>query len=122
MPEWSCGSFSPTAIRPLPSSDFRAVDAVLIGVVPAGKLLVAQFFLGVCADALKLGNSVNCVNCKAEPVGLVVDGQFHGCVDVALLFVATHMKVMVVGAAIGEAVNQPWIAMEVEDNRLIGGK
>jgi hypothetical protein len=32
------------------------------------------------------------------------------------------MQIFVVVTAIGETVNQPRIAMEVENNRLIGGK
>jgi len=31
---------------------------------------------------------------KAEAVHLVVDCQFHGCVDVASLLVAAHVKVL----------------------------
>ena len=118
----SAGSLPPAAKRPLPPTDLRAVDAVLIRVVPAGNLPVAEFLLGVRADLLQLRDAVNRVDCKTEPVGLVVNGKFHGRVDIAFLFVPAHMQVVVIGAAIGQAVNQPGIAVEVEDYRLVGRK
>lgn len=44
-------------------------------------------------------------------------GSSTGVSDVALLFVAAHMQIAVVSAAQSEPVNQPWIAMKVEDDR-----
>ena len=40
----------------------------------------------------------------------------------ALLLVAAHVQVVVVVAAIGEAMDQPGIAVEGEDDRLVGGE
>src|SRR5271165_6272216 len=109
-------------VRPLPPTDLRAVDPVLVSMAAACDLAVAEFLFGMRADALERRDSVNRVNGKTEPVGLVVNGQFHRRVDVAFFFVSPHMQVTVVGAAIGEAVNQPGIAVEVEDYRLVGRK
>jgi hypothetical protein len=40
----------------------------------------------------------------------------------ALLLVAAHMQVGVVGAAVGQAVDQPGIAVVGEQDRLVGGE
>jgi hypothetical protein len=42
-----------------------------------------------------------------------------GVVIGALLFVAADVDVVVVGAAIGEAVDQPRVGVEGEDDRLV---
>ena len=74
------------------------------------------------ANPLQLRNAVNRVDGETEPVRLVVDCQLHGRVDVAFFLVTSHMQVAVVCAAVGETVNQPGIAMEVKDDRLVVGK
>ena len=74
------------------------------------------------ADPLQFWDAVNRVDRETEPVRLVVDCQLHRRVDVAFLLVTAHMQVAVVCAAIGETVNQPGIAMEVKDDRLVGRK
>jgi hypothetical protein len=94
---------------------------MLIGVGPAGDLRVAEFLLGVAPDPLQFGNTVNGVDGQAEAIGLVVDGQFHRRVDVAFLFVSPHVKSLV-RATLGQAVNQPWISVEIENNRLVRGE
>src|ERR1039458_9667596 len=74
------------------------------------------------ANALKFGNAVNGVNCKTEAVSFVVDRQFHRGIDVPFLLVAAHMEVFVVGATVGQPVNQPRVSMEIENDRLIRGE
>ena len=57
--------------------------------------------------------------CSPPPVAkveIVEDGQVEGGGDRALLLVAAGVNVLVVCTAIGEPVNQPWIAMEGEDD------
>jgi hypothetical protein len=53
---------------------------------------------------------------------LIVNRQIHGGVNVSFLFVAAHMQVPMIFAPVSETVNQPGIAMEVKDDRLIGGE
>ncbi len=72
-------------------------------------------------DFLQFGNAVNGVDGQAEAIGLVVDGQFHRRVDVAFLFVSPYVKSLVL-AAVGQAVNQPRVAVEIENNRLVRGE
>ena len=39
-----------------------------------------------------------------------------------LFLIATHMQVFVIGSAIGEPVNKPWVAVKREDNRFVFGE
>ena len=94
---------------------------MLVGVGPARNLLVPEFFLGVAPDSLQSWNAVNCVDRQAEAINLVVDGQLHWSVDVAFLLVTPHMQSLVL-SAVGQAVNQIWIAVEIENDRLVGSE
>src|SRR5208337_5665398 len=109
-------------IGPRPRGNIRLIYAVLVRVVQALNLDVAELFLGVSADPLKSRHAIDHVSGQAVAVDLVFNGQLHRRVDVALLLVSADVHALVVFAAIGQPVNQPGIAMEVEDDRLINGK
>ncbi len=108
--------------RPHPLVDFWQVGAVLIRVIDALDLPVAQRLFGVCTGCLKRWDAVNDIHGEAEAVDLVLDGQIEGRVDVAFFLVAAHVQVVVIGAPISEPVNQPGIPMEVEDDGLVFGE
>ena len=74
------------------------------------------------SDSLQFRDAIDCINGETESVRLVVDRQFHWSIDVAFLFVAADVDVAMVRPAVSEAVNQPGIAMEVEDDWLVDGK
>ena len=60
------------------------------------------------------------VNDEVETVDLIADGQFERGVDVAVLLVTTHVETGLGIPAVDQPVDEPWIAMEVEDHRLVG--
>ena len=62
------------------------------------------------------------INHQVEAVNLVENGQLQGSVNVALFLVTPHMDAVLVRAAIHQLVNQPGIAVEVEDYRLVRGE
>src|SRR5208282_1088361 len=68
---------------------------------------------------LEARHSVDRVNGEAEAIRLILDSQFQRRVDVPLFLVATHVDIVLACPTICEAVNQPWIGMEVEDDRLV---
>ena len=115
------GRIQPRLQRPSPSSDLRTVDTMLVGVRSASDLGVAEFLFGVATDTLQARYAVDGVDCQAEPVSLVVHSQFHWGVDVALLFIAPHVQRLVF-SGISQAVNQPGISMEIENDRLVSGE
>jgi hypothetical protein len=43
-------------------------------------------------------------------------------INIAMFLIAAYVKVFVVGAAVSELVNQPGVAMKVENNRLVYGE
>ena len=81
--------------------------------------MLRHFLLDVRAGHLQCRNAVDHVDGQAEAVDLVLDRQFQRRVDAAFFLVAAHVEVLVVGAAVGQAVDQPGVAVEVEDDRLV---
>src|SRR5271166_5224198 len=105
-------------VRPPPSCDFWAVNAVLECIALARDLLVAEPLLGVASNLLQRRGPVNHVHRQTKSVGLVFDRQLHRSIDVPLLLVASHVQSLVL-AAVSQAVNQPGISVEVEDDWLV---
>ena len=68
---------------------------MLVSVRATGDLGVAEFLLGVAADALQPRDPVYAVDCQTETVRLVVHRKFHWRVDIALLLVSPHMERLV---------------------------
>ena len=66
--------------------------------------------------------TVDYIDCQCEAIDLIIDRQLHRRVDVAAFLVATHVHVLMIGPPVGEPVNQPRVAMEVEDDRLVHGE
>jgi hypothetical protein len=108
-------------LRPSPSRDLRIVDAMFVGVTATRNLRVAESFFSVPADRLQPGHAVNSINRQTETISLVFNSQFHGCVDVAFLFVPAHMQSFVL-SAVSQAMDQPRIPVEVKNDRFIAGK
>src|SRR5262249_30207645 len=104
---------------PAPRVGARQVDAVLVRLPAARVLEVAQPDLHVRAGDEQAGHAVDRVDREAVAVDLVLDRELEGRVDVALLLVAAHVEVRVVRAPVGEPVDQPGVAVEVEDDRPI---
>jgi hypothetical protein len=83
--------------------------------------LVAEFFFSVPTDCLEPGKTVNGINSQAETIHLVVNGQLHWGVDVALLLVPAHVYSFV-PTSVGQAMDQPGIAVKIENDRFIAGE
>src|SRR5262249_36725029 len=66
-------------------------------------------------------DAVNGINSQTEAINLVVDGQFHRRVDVAFLLVPAYMQALIL-SAISQAMDQPRVAVEVEDDRFVAGE
>src|SRR5208337_5227310 len=99
-------------IRPLPTANLGAVDSVVVSMAPARKLEITEFLFSMRSYPLQFPHAVNGVDGETEAVGLIVNRQLHGGVNVSLLFVAAHMQVLMICAAVSETVNQPGVAME----------
>ena len=85
-------------------------------------LHILEFLLGMRTGCTQLGYSVYHIYGQSEAVCLVVNGQFHRSIDVAPFLVAPDMQMLVVRPVVGEPVDQPGIAMEVENDRFVDSK
>src|SRR6266849_6416295 len=104
---------------PLPIRDVLRVDAELVCMALGRYLMVEQRLANAGSRDLEAGHSVDGVNCQAEAIRLVLHGQFQWRIYVPFLLVATHVDVALARAAVCEPVNQPWIGMEVKEDRLV---
>ena len=92
---------------------------MLVGVIAAIRLHIAEFLLRMTPDSLKPRSAIDDVDGQGEAIDFVVDGQFHRRVDIALFLVPAYVPIGVVGPAVRQPVNQPRVAVEIEDNRLV---
>src|SRR5262249_9364421 len=88
-------------IGPLPAGNVFSIDAELVGVILGSDLFVEQGIANTGAGDAETGHSIDSVNGQAEAVSLVTNGQFKWGIDVTLLLVATHVDVVLTGAAVG---------------------
>src|SRR5437660_7963170 len=95
--------------RPRPLIELRLIDAMLVSVVLAVDLHIAQDFFGVGASHLQCRHPVNNVDRQTETINLVLDSQIERCIDVSFFLVTTYVQVLVIRAPVGQAMNQPGI-------------
>ena len=74
--------------------------------------------LQVVSLGAKFGHAVDHVLHQMEPVQFVLHSHVEGRRDRALFLVAADVEVSV-GPTIGQSVDQPWIAVEAEDDVLV---
>ena len=70
----------------------------------------------------ELRNPVDDIHRQIEAIDLVPHGEFERGINIAVFLIAAYVKVFVVGAAVSELVNQPGVAMKVENDRLVYGE
>ena len=103
-------------VRPLPRLNVGVIDAMLVSIIPALNLEIAEFLFCVSSDSLQLWNAVNRINGQAEAIDLVLDGQIERRVDVSFFLVAANVHVVMVRTPISQAMDQPRVAVEGEDD------
>ena len=70
----------------------------------------------------EFGNPVDDIHRQVEAIDLVPHGELEWGINIAMFLIAAYVKVFVVGAAVSEFVNQPGVAMKVENNRPVYGE
>ena len=103
----------------LPIRNTLRIDAELVSVALSVYLMVEQLLADAGSLDLEARHSVDRVNGEAEAIRLILDRQFQRRVDVPFFLVATYVDIVLACPTICEPVNQPWIGMEVEDDRLV---
>jgi hypothetical protein len=69
---------------------------MLVGVILALDLRVAELLLGMRPDHLQPWHTVDHIHRQTEPVDLILDRQLERRVDVAFLLAASNVQVVVV--------------------------
>ena len=87
-------------------------NPLLKQLLPSASATVAQLVLHV----------VESQDSEGEAVGLVADGEFERGVDVSLLLVTAHVKQVLAGAVVREAVHEPGVGVESEDDGPVVGE
>ena len=109
-------------IRPHPILHLGHVVADLVDIVLVLNQLVLELLPCVGTAALQLRQAVDHVDRQAEAVGLVHHHHVERRRGAAFLDIATRVQVVVAVAAVGQAVDQPRVAVEGEDDRFVGGE
>src|SRR5579883_3402035 len=108
-----------TSVGPGPVPDRRRVLAVGPGVGPGGQALVGHLLAQAGLAGAQAGHPVDHVHDQVEPVQVVEHDHVEGGGGGPLLLVAPHVEAVVVGPAVGEAVDQPGVAVVGEDHRAV---
>src|SRR5665647_2277637 len=107
---------------PFPIPNLRHVLAVSVDVLPVLNQLFLELLLQVDTLVAGLRQAVDGVHHEVEAVQIVQHRHVEGRGDGALFLVAADVDVVVVGAAVGQPVDQPRVGMEREDHRLVLGE
>ena len=67
------GLVVPIAVRAFPAGNDRLIGVVLVGVVPARDLLIAESFHGVSTDSLNFCNTLDDVHRETETIDFVLN-------------------------------------------------
>src|SRR6202011_398189 len=107
------------SIWPCPIADIGWVVSDLAGVLPVPHPLVLHELADVRSLRAQPGHAVDDVYDQVEAIQVVEHHHVEGGRRGALFLVATHVQVVVVGAAIREAVDQPRIPVICEHDRPV---
>src|ERR1700752_273676 len=110
------------SVRPAPVLDFRQIVAVLVHILFVLHQLVAQELLKVGAHALQSRHPVHHVASEVEAVEIVPHCHVERCGRCALLLKATDVQMIMSGTTISQPMDQPWVPVIGEDDRLVSTK
>jgi hypothetical protein len=81
--------------------------------------LVVDGLLGVSRTSFQLRYAVDHIVHQMEAIQIIHDTNVERRGGGVLFLVAPHMQIFVIRSAIGESVNEPWVSVKREDNRLV---
>ena len=103
------------------SRDLGHVFAVLAYITAVIDQLILQVLPDVRRDSRQTRHAVDHVDREMEAVDLVAHAHIERRGGGAFFFISAHVQLLV-GAPVGQPVNQPGIAVIVEDDRLVAVK
>ena len=108
-------------LTPLPVTDFGHVFAMLVNVMLVLDELVLHLLLQVVALRTQIRHAINHVLHQMKAIQIVLHPHVEGRCDRAFFLVAPDVQVLV-GAAVGQPVNQRRVAMKAKDDVLVFGE
>ncbi len=102
--------------RPFPSCNIWWIDTILIRLRLGSNLHIQQLLSHAASFIMKCRDAVNRIHGKRVSISLVSNGQLERRVNVALLLIASDMDVELSRTLVGQAVDEPWVRVEVEDD------
>jgi len=106
---------------PIPVADFGVVLAVGVDVSGVFDEFVRHGLFEVVAGGAELREAVDDVADEMETIEFVLHPHVEGRGDCPFFNVAAHVQISV-GPAVGESVDQARVAVEGEDDVLVGGE
>ena len=106
--------------RPLPVADFRHILTVAGDVLLVLDQLVARQLPEVSPFVAQLRNTVDRVHHQMKAIEVIEHRHVKGGGGGAFLFVTTHVKIFMIGAAVSQAMNEPGIAVISKNDWLAG--
>ena len=104
---------------PLPIANLRHVESMLADIHVVFLQFVHQLLFQASSLVAGLRHAVDGVHHKMKTIEIVQHRHVEGRRDRAFFLVAANMQVVVVGASVGQLMNQRRIAVKREDDRLI---
>src|ERR1041385_9362992 len=93
-----------------------------MSIAPRIDLHVSQSLFGVRAGGVQLGHAIDHVDRKCEAIDFIFDRKLYRGVDVAAFLISTDMQILMIITVVCQPVNQPWITVEIEDDRFVRGE
>src|SRR5450631_4219253 len=92
---------------------------MLVNILLVRYKFVLKLLFEIDAFGSGLRQTVYGVHHEMKAIQLIQHGHVEGCGDGAFFLVAPDVDVAVIGAAISQPVDQPWVGMEGKDDRLV---
>ena len=104
---------------PFPLPDLRHVFAIFGDVVPMFDALVAEGLPGIVGLRAAQADAIDHISDQMKPVEIVHHHHIKRGRCSPFFFVPAHVQILVIRPSVGESVDQPRIAVEREDDRLV---
>jgi len=104
---------------PSPIRQFRRIHTLVISIIFRLDLFIQQMLSDRRALVSQMWHIINRIHSQAESISSIADGKLEWSVDIALFSVPANMNIILTLTLVCQAMNQPWVGMEVENARFV---
>jgi hypothetical protein len=109
-------------VSPRPAADLGRVLAVLVDVLLMIDQGIPDRLLGVGRARAQLRQPIDHVSHEVESIQIVEHAHVEWRSRGPFFLVAAHVQIVVIGAPVGQAMDEPGVAVKREDDRLVLGE